>query len=141
MVEVNNMSRYPEYDIEYHIVWTTKDGYRVKNGKVAERLRELIKNGCEAMNITIIQGAIGKEYVHLLVSSPPNISPLQIVQYLKGKSSKLLQEEFKELKKKYWGQYLWAPGYFCKTEGTVTKEMIEGYIKGGKYEENFKILK
>lgn len=139
---MNSISSHTQYDIEYHIVWTTK--YRVLNGKVAERLRELIRQGCEAMNITIIQGSIGKEHVHLLVLSPPNISPSQIIQYLKGRSSKLLQGEFKELKKKYCGQHLWAPGYFCRTVGTVTKEMIEEYIrnqKDGKYEETFKILR
>ena len=93
-----------EYDIQYHIVWTTKYRYRILQGKVAERLRELIRQGCEARSITIIQGAIGKEHVHLLLSCPPNLSVSQIVQYLKGRSSKLLQEEFKELKKRYWGQ-------------------------------------
>lgn len=133
-----------QYDIEYHIVWTTKYRYKVLKGNVAERLRELIRQGCEARNITIIRGSIGKEHVHLLISSPPNIAPSQIIQYLKGRSSKLLQGEFKELKRKYWGQHLWAPGYFCRTVGTVTEEMIKNYIenqKDGKYEETFKILR
>ena len=133
-----------QYDIEYHIVWTTKYRYKVLKGNVAERLRELIRQGCEARNITIIRGSIGKEHVHLLISSPPNMAPSQIIQYLKGRSSKLLQGEFKELKRKYWGQHLWAPGYFCRTVGTVTEEMIKNYIenqKDGKYEETFKILR
>ena len=132
-----------EYDIQYHIVWTTKYRYRILQGKVAERLRELIRQGCEARSITIIQGAIGKEHVHLLLSCPPNLSVSQIVQYLKGRSSKLLQEEFKELKKRYWGQHLWATGYFCRTVGTVTEEMIKRYIKNQKddIEEIFKIIR
>lgn len=72
------------------------------------------------------------------------MAPSQIIQYLKGRSSKLLQGEFKELKRKYWGQHLWAPGYFCRTVGTVTEEMIKNYIenqKDGQYEETFKILR
>ena len=139
-----NIGSYTQYDIEYHIGWTTKYRYKVLKGNVAERLRKLIRQGCEARNITIIRGSIGKEHVHLLISSPSNIAPSQIIQYLKGRSSKLLQGEFKELKRKYWGQYLWAPGYFCRTVGTVTEEMIKNYIenqKDGKYEETFKILR
>ena len=139
-----NTGSHTQYDIEYHIVWTTKYRYKVLKGNVAERLRELIRQGCEARNITIIRGSIGKEHVHLLISSPPNMAPSQIIQYLKGRSSKLLQGEFKELKRKYWGQHLWAPGYFCRTVGTVTEEMIKNYIenqKDGKYEETFKILR
>lgn len=140
---MNRKGSHTQYDIQYHIVWTTKYRYKVLNGKVAERLRELIRQGCEAKCITIIQGAIGREHVHMLISCPPNIVVSQIAQYLKGRSSKLLQEEFKELKKKYWGQHLWAPGYFCRTVGTVTEEMIKEYIKNQKdnVEETFKIIR
>ncbi len=140
---MNRQGSHTQYDLQYHIVWTTKYRYKVLNGKVAERLRELIRQGCEAKSITIIQGSIGREHVHMLISWPPNISVSQIAQYLKGRSSKLLQEEFKELKKKYWGQHLWSPGYFCRTVGTVTEEMIKEYIKNQKdnIDEVFKIIR
>jgi hypothetical protein len=62
------------------------------------------------------------------VSCPPSIAASKTVQYLKGRSSRLLQEEYEELKKRYWGQHLWARGYFCVTAGSVTKEMIQEYI-------------
>ncbi|MCZ6924609.1 MAG: transposase, partial [Rickettsia endosymbiont of Ixodes persulcatus] len=32
--------------------------------------------------------------------------------YLKGKSSRKIQQEFPELRKQYWGKHLWAVGYF-----------------------------
>ena len=51
----------------------------------------------------------------------------------------MLQDEFPELKKKYWGQHLWARGYFCATVGTVTEEMIKQYIENHKDEDNFKL--
>lgn len=41
----------------------------------------------------------------------------------------MLQEEFPELKKRYWGQHLWSTGYFCRTVGTVTDETIKEYIE------------
>jgi putative transposase len=78
----------------------------------------------------------------MLVSSPTHIAPAKIVQYLKGRSSRLIQEEFPELKKRYWGQPLWARGYFCATVGTVAQEMIREY-KEHQFEhgdkKNFKI--
>lgn len=132
------------YDIQYHVVWTTKYRYKILQGKIAVRLRELIRQGCEARNITIVRGSIGKEHVHLLVSCPPNIAPSKLLQYLKGRSSKMLQEEFKELRQRYWGQHLWAAGYFCRTVGTVTEETIKQYIENqddGRNDETFKIIK
>jgi len=63
------------------------------------------------------------------------------MQLLKGRSSKIMQEEFEELRKRYWGQHLWASGYFCRTVGTVTEEIIKEYIENqsGEYDESFKI--
>ena len=46
-----------------------------------------------------------------------------------SRSSRLLQEEFSQLKKRYWGQHLWGRGYFCATVGSVTEEMIKEYIE------------
>jgi putative transposase len=40
----------------------------------------------------------------------------------------MLQEEYEGLRKRYWGQHLWARGYFCATVGSVTKEKIQEYI-------------
>ena len=117
------------YDIKYHFVWVTKYRYKVLTRPIAERLRELIKQGCEAMGITIIRGNAGKDHIHVLLSCPTNLAPCKIAQYLKGRSSKLIQDEFPELKKRYWGQHLWATGYFCATVGTVTEETIKEYIE------------
>ena len=53
----------------------------------------------------------------------------KIAQYLKGKSSYRLQREFRELQKRYWGQHLWARGYFCASVGAINEEMIKQYIE------------
>ena len=40
-----------------------------------------------------------------------------------------MQEEFSVLRKQFWGQHMWATGYFCRTVGTVTEEIIKEYIE------------
>ncbi|KGG80472.1 transposase [Caloranaerobacter azorensis H53214] len=137
MVEYKRSS-HAIYDIKYHIIWVTKYRYKMLRGKIAERLRDLIRQGCEARKITIVQGSIGKDHVHLLISCPPDIAPSKIVQYLKGRSSKLIQDEFPELKRRYWGQHIWARGYFCATVGTVTEETIRNYIENQEIRKNVK---
>ena len=91
-----------QYDIEYHIVWTTKYRYPVLKGKIAERARYLIRQGFNSMSINIIKGSISKDHIHLLVSCPPSISVSKLVQQLKVKTPRILQMEFKELKLGYW---------------------------------------
>jgi len=131
-------SSHAVYDIKYHVIWVTKYRYQVLRGRIAVRARELVRQGCVARKITILQGSVGKNHIHLLLSCPTSMAPSKIMQYLKGQSSRLLQDEFAELKKRYWGQHLWARGYFCATVGTVTEEIIRNYIAnqfdGGKDE-------
>jgi putative transposase len=130
------------YDIKYHLIWVTKYRYHVLKGEVATRARELIRQTCLSRDVTIVQGSIGKDHVHMLVSCPPTIAPAKLVQYIKGRSSRMIQEEFPHLKKRYWGQHMWGRGYFCATVGTVTEEIIRQYIANQKMEdgdENFKV--
>ncbi len=117
------------HDIKYHMVWLTKYRYKVLTGSIASRLRELIIQGCSARGITIVEGSVGKDHIHVLLSCPASLAPSEIAQYLKGRSSRLIQDEFPELKKRYWGQHLWARGYFCATVGSVTKETVQKYIE------------
>lgn len=140
MVEYNKSS-HAIYDIKYHLIWVTKYRYKIIVGEIAKRLRELLRQGCEARGITIIQGSIGKDHVHMLISCPTDLAPSKIVQYLKGRSSHLIQDEFPELKKRYWGQHLWARGYFCATVGTVTEETIKLYIENQEKKELDEIFK
>ena len=135
-------SSHVQFEMEYHLVWTTKYRYRILSGRIAERCRELIRQSCNAMEINIMKGSIGKDHVHLLVSCPPNICVSKIVQQLKGKTSRVLLSEYKELKKRYWGQHMWAVGYFCRSVGDVSNEIIKEYIESqtDEYEETFKIV-
>jgi len=57
------------------------------------------------------------------------------MQYLKGATSRKLQQEFPELGKRYWGQHLWARGFFAVSTGNVTDQMIQDYIQHHKEED------
>jgi putative transposase len=116
------------YDLKYHLVWVTKYRYKVLQGEVALRAREIIRQVCMAREVKILKGHVSRDHVHVLVSCPPKLSVSAMAQYLKGKSSFVLLREFPELKRRYWGQHLWARGYFCASSGTVTDEMIKAYI-------------
>jgi len=56
-----------KYNIEYHFVWITKYRYKILEGKIAERLRELLRQGCQSNKITIVRGAVSRDHVHMLL--------------------------------------------------------------------------
>ncbi len=122
-------SSHTVYDIKYHIVWITKYRKPILQGEIAKRLRELVREICRAKDVEIIKGHISKEHVHVFVSVPPHISVSQLVQSLKGKSSRKLLLEYKGLSRTFWGRHLWARGYFVASSGNVTDEVIMQYIE------------
>jgi len=131
------------YDNKYHLVWTTKYRYRVLSAKIARRTRDVVREVCQQLDVVIERGHLSPDHVHMLVSVPPHVSISKLMQHVKGKSSRKLQMEFKELKQKYWGKHIWARGYFCATVGVVNEEQIKDYIDHhqDENEENFSIEK
>jgi putative transposase len=117
------------YDLKYHIIWITKYRKPILHDAIGLRVRELIQQTCASLDVYIEKGHVAKDHVHLLVSVPPNIAVSELVQRLKGRSSRLMLQEFGELKKAYWGQHLWARGYFVASTGNVTDAIIAEYIE------------
>jgi putative transposase len=117
------------YNIEYHFVWVTKYRYQVLNGDISLRVRDLVRQTCEAFEIKILSGVVSNDHVHIVVSAPPNMAPSEIMRRIKGRTARKLFEEFPTLKKRYWGKHFWARGYFCVTVGQMTEEMIKSYLE------------
>jgi len=120
-------SSHTVYDLKYHIVWITKYRKPILQGEIAKRARDLVREICKAKDVEIIKGHISKEHVHVFVSVPPHVSVSQLVQSLKGKSSRKLLLEYKGLSRAFWGRHLWARGYFVASSGNVTDEVIMKY--------------
>jgi len=118
------------FNLQYHLVWVTKYRYHVLTGEVKLRTREIIRQVCMRHELYIQKDHVSKDHVHLLVSSPPHISVSETMQKIKERSSRMLQQEFPHLGKRYWGQPLWARGYFALIVGQVTEQMISDYIEG-----------
>jgi putative transposase len=124
------------FDNKFHVVWTTKYRYRVLSAKIAQRTRDLIRQICRELDVLIVKGHLSSDHVHMLVSLPPQVSVSKFVQHVKGKSSRKLQMDFKELRQRYWGKHIWARGYFCATTGVVTEDQIKQYIENHHEDEN-----
>jgi len=112
-------------------------------GEVASRVKELIREICLANYVDIVSGSLSPDHIHILVSVPPSISISKLVQYLKGKSSRKILMEFEHLKKRYWGQHIWARGYFAVTVGNLNEKQVQEYIENQgihHQKDNFEIL-
>ena len=126
---IYSKGRHTVYHHRYHIVWITKYRYRILRGDVGQRARDIIAQVADELGIKIVNGVISKDHLHLFVSIPPHISVSDFVKKAKGRSSRKLQQEFPELKKRYCGRHFWCRGYFSTTSGNVTDKTIDDYIE------------
>ena len=117
------------YYHRYHIVWSTKYRYKVLEGRIRLRARDIIRQTCEELGVAIIKGGLARDHVHMFLSVPPKRSISEVMRRLKGRSSRRLQQEFPDLKKRYWGQRFWGRGYFCTTSGNITDDVILNYLE------------
>jgi putative transposase len=114
----------------------TKYRYKILRGRAAERARDLLRQICQAREAVLVRGAVSPDHIHMLVSCPPDMAPEKLVQYLKGRSSRTLQDEFPELRKRYRSQHLCARAYFCASVGAVDEEMIKKYIESQHWDDD-----
>lgn len=113
--------------INYHFVFCPR--YRRKIfliPHVEERFKHLVKYVCEEMDIEIIAIECDKDHVHMFLNCLPTLSPSDIMQKIKGVTSRALREEFSQLKKM---PSLWTRSYFVSTAGEVCSETIKKYVE------------
>lgn len=127
-MEGYNRSSHSVYRCEYHFVWVPKYRYHVLVKEVKPRLKEILLELCNWLDITIIEGAICSDHVHMYLSVPPKYAPAEVMKFLKGKSAERLRDEFPELRKRYWGLHIWARGYFVSTVG-IDRDVIKQYVR------------
>jgi len=125
-----------------HLVFSPKYRGKVLEGEVAEAAEEIIRKTCKELDIEVIDMAVNVDHVHLFFKYPPKYSVSWIAKRIKGRSSKLLRDQFPQLKEWCPG-HLWAPSCYHKTflKSLIKNasqsvghgwEVVEKYISGQK---------
>lgn len=115
------------YRCHYHVVWCPKYRRKVIGGRVDDRLKEIIREVCAERDAPIEAIETMPDHVHLLVVVDPQYGIHRLVKQIKGRSSRLLRQEFPHLKSRM--PTLWTNSYFVATTGGATLEIIKRYIE------------
>jgi putative transposase len=104
----------------YHIIFSTKNRVDYLKPDIEARIWAYLGGITRKHKMTAVQIGGVEDHIHALVIAPPTLSPSQIVQYLKGDSSKWIHEEFPALR-----DFTWQDGYGAFT---VSKSNIAGVV-------------
>lgn len=118
------------YSCQYHVIFTPKYRRKVLSSAISDRLKELILEKQETYQYKIIEMEIMEDHVHLLIDVNPKIGIYEVVNRIKGYSSRILREDFPELKKRL--PTLWTRSKFISSVGSVSLEVVKKYIENQK---------
>jgi len=111
------------YSCKYHVVWCPKYRRPVLVDGVDVRLKEILHQAAEELGAVIIELEIMPDHVHLLCETDPQFGIHRLVKRLKGRSSRLLRQEFPGLKSRL--PTLWTNSYFVATVGGAPLAVIK----------------
>ena len=118
-------------NINYHIIWCPKYRRKILVNGVDDRLKVVLREIAEKYGCHIDTMEVMPDHIHIFLKGSPIIPIHLIVKNLKGKSSRVLRQEFPHLKKRL--PCLWTRSYYCETIGCINEETIKKYIENQKF--------
>ena len=118
------------YRCTYHVVWCPKYRRKVITGQVDERLKQIIRDVCAERDAPIVELETMPDHVHLFIEADPTLCVAEIVNRLKGRTSRVLRQEFPSLRTRL--PTLWSRSYFAATVGAVSEATVRRYIEAQK---------
>ena len=118
------------YSCKYHVVFCPKYRRPVLVNGVDTRLRNIAIQLASELSVDKLEMEVMPDHVHLLVEVDPQFGIHRFVKHLKGRSSRLLRQEFPRLTSRL--PTLWTNSYFVSTVGGAPLAMIRQYIENQK---------
>ncbi len=111
------------------MVFVTKYRPKVFPDEILKDLEIIFRHVCQSFETELVEINGETEQIHLLLNYPAKGSISQLVNSLKGVSSRLIRKQYPELKKSYWKGGLWSPSYFASSCGGAPLSIIKQYIE------------
>lgn len=114
----------------YHVVWVTKYRKKYLEGRIECRLKEICTEVASECSFEIKEMECDRDHIHLLIDMDPQFGIHKAVKRMKGKSSRILRQEFALLRQRL--PTLWTNSYFVCTVGGAPIAFIKQYIESQK---------
>jgi putative transposase len=118
------------FSLQFHLVWCPKYRRPVLTPPVDGRVQALLAAIADEHGMTIRAAEVMPDHVHLFVEADPTLCVAEIVNRFKGRTSRLLREEFPALRSRL--PTLWSRSYFAASVGAVSEATIRRYIDAQK---------
>ena len=121
-----------KYLLKYHMIFVVKYRKRLLKTPISDDMKLILANISKRYDFEIDLMECGdKDHIHILVSTQPSVSPLQIVNRLKQMSTIEIWKLYGVyLRNQFWNERtFWSDGYFVSSIGNVSEKTINEYIE------------
>ena len=118
------------FQCAFHVVWSPKYRRSVLVPPVDERLKMILVEVIREQGAWLQALEVMPDHVHLLVEVDPQYGVHRLVKALKGRSSRVLRQEFPALRSRL--PTLWSRSYYAGAVGHVSEATVRRYIDAQK---------
>ncbi|HEY0657272.1 MAG TPA: IS200/IS605 family transposase [Pyrinomonadaceae bacterium] len=129
MKQLTSNSAHSRHALHYHLVWCVKYRRSVLITEIGDRIKEIIIQIAAEQNCIITAIETDVDHVHILLELKPTHSIPKLVQLFKGRSARLIFQEFPFIKNRLWGGHLWSPSYYIASVGGAPLQTIKRYVE------------
>lgn len=117
------------YECKYHVIFCPKYRYKIMSEEVKQYVTKQIYRLCDQKDgVEVLEVNVQEEHVHVVLTIPPKYAVSEVMGFLKGKLALRMFDRFPELRKRYWGQHVWARGYCVSTVG-LDEDQVRKYVR------------
>jgi putative transposase len=119
-----------KHALAVHLIWVVKYRRSVLTHDIGDRIKAIISEVANEIGVEIIKIETDVDHVHAIVRIKPTHTISYVVKRFKGRSARLIFQEFPAIKNRLWGGHLWQPSYYAATVGGAPLETLKKYVEG-----------
>lgn len=119
-----------KHALAVHLIWVVKYRRSVLTHEIGDRVKQIVSEVAEEIGCEIIKIETDVDHVHVIVRIRPTHQIAYVAKRFKGRSARVIFQEFPALKNRLWGGHLWQPSYYAATVGGAPLETLKKYVEG-----------
>jgi putative transposase len=124
-----NSSPHSVYSLNYHLIFCVKYRRKILTNQISIRLKDIVIGISKDFQVKIMEQETDRDHIHILFKTKPTINITKYINSIKGVSSRILFQEFPEIKMKLWKGHMWSTSYCLLTTGRTTLDVLNKYVE------------
>lgn len=117
------------FRITLHAIFCVKYRRRVITDEISFYIKDVVERIGKDYHVSLLEFNHDVDHVHALIAIHPNTPISKFINAWKSASSRLVKNNFPEVKEKLWKSSFWSQSYCLLSVGGANLETVKTYIE------------